>query len=274
MVQSADHVVVVEEGRVVAEGTPQAVRRSNEWFARFAATSAARPGGRAVSDRCWHRSRSFLAGLASGAVLVLAFLVPSVQEQWNLWRSGRVIDQFARIGHQLLAKGQFAAAERAFDKAVEMSEGRRLDLIEAQLQAHVQRVNENPEWRGAVPEDLSDGDFLYLLEMQRGAVARARACRDARGVRRLARERRQRPVEASKRLDEALTLDPTNAAAHVNLGNLRDDRGDSPGPRPNTGGRSSSTATTRPRCTTSACCCWKRGGRDDALRSAAALCGD
>src|SRR5262245_47869176 len=116
----------------------------------------------------WARYRSFIAGLVSGAVLVLAFLVPSVQEQWNLYRSGRVVDEFAHIGRQLLAQGQFTAAERAFDKAVEMSEGRRLDLIELQLQAHVQRVNENPEWRGAVPEDLSDGDFLYLLAMQAG----------------------------------------------------------------------------------------------------------
>jgi ABC-type multidrug transport system fused ATPase/permease subunit len=41
MVQSADHVVVIDDGRVVAEGSPQAVRRSNEWFARFAASSAA-----------------------------------------------------------------------------------------------------------------------------------------------------------------------------------------------------------------------------------------
>lgn len=40
MVQSADHVVVIDAGRVVAEGTPQEVRRSNEWFARFAATAA------------------------------------------------------------------------------------------------------------------------------------------------------------------------------------------------------------------------------------------
>jgi ABC-type multidrug transport system fused ATPase/permease subunit len=41
MVQSADHVVVLDDGRVVAEGSPQSVRRSNDWFARFAATSAA-----------------------------------------------------------------------------------------------------------------------------------------------------------------------------------------------------------------------------------------
>lgn len=178
-----------------------------------------------MSDFPWRRSKSFFAGLASGAVLVLAFLVPSVQEQWNLWRSGRVIDQYARIGRQLLDKGQFTAAERAFDKAVEMSEGRRLDLIEAQLEAHVQRVNENPEWRGAVPEDLSDGDFLYLLEME-AAPSRVhqRAATLAAFGAWLASV--GRPVEASKRLDEALKLDPANAAAHVNLGNLLDDRGD------------------------------------------------
>ncbi len=39
MVQAADHVVVIDGGRVVAEGTPQSVRRSNEWFARFAAAA-------------------------------------------------------------------------------------------------------------------------------------------------------------------------------------------------------------------------------------------
>lgn len=173
----------------------------------------------------WSRYRSFIAGVISGAVLVLAFLVPSVQEQWNLYRSGRVVDEFAHIGRQLLSQGQFTAAERAFDRAVEMSEGRRLDLIELQLQAHVQRVNENPEWRGTVPEDLSDGDFLYLLAMQpEKSRIRDRAATLAAFGAWLASA--GRPVEAAKRLDEALRLDPDNAAAHVNLGNLRDDRGD------------------------------------------------
>jgi tetratricopeptide (TPR) repeat protein len=171
------------------------------------------------------RYRSFLAGLASGAVLVLAFLVPSVQEQWNLYRSGKVIDQYARIGQQLYERGQFSASEHAFEKAVEMSEGRRLDLIELQLRSHVQRVNENPEWRGTVPEDLGDGDFLYLLEMQSGAkrVPDRAATLAAFGAWLVSVGR---PVEAGQRLDEALRLDPGNAAAHVNLGNLRDDRDD------------------------------------------------
>jgi tetratricopeptide (TPR) repeat protein len=181
-----------------------------------------------MSNSRWRRYRPFLAGLVSGAVLVLAFLVPSVQEQWNLYRSSKVIDQYARIGRQLHAQGQYSAAEHAFDKAVEMSEGRRLDLIEAQLQAHVERVNENPEWRGSVPEDLADGDFLYLLAMQSDpARVHDRAATLAAFGAWLASV--ARPAEAAQRLDEALRLDPRNVAAHVNLGNLHDDRGDRAG---------------------------------------------
>ena len=177
------------------------------------------------SRSLWQRYRSFLAGLASGAVLVLAFLVPSVQEQWNLYRSSKVIDQYARIGRQLYEQHQYSAAEKAFDKAVEMSEGRRLDLLEWQLRSHVQRVNENPEWRGHVPEDLSDGDFLYLLEIQSGPRRdRDRAATLAAFGAWLVSMRR--PAEAGQRLEEALRLDPTNPAVHVNLGNLWDDRSD------------------------------------------------
>lgn len=173
----------------------------------------------------WQRYRSFLAGLASGAVLVLAFLVPSVQEQWNLYRSGKVIDQYARIGRQLHAQGQYSAAERAFDKAVDMSEGRRLDLLEWQLRSHVQRVNEDPEWRGRVPDDLADGDFLYLLEIQAGAGREKdrAATLAAYGAWLVSLHR---PAEATRRLEEAERLDPANPAVHVNLGNLWDDRRD------------------------------------------------
>ncbi len=173
----------------------------------------------------WQRHRSFLAGLASGAVVVLAFLLPSIQEQWNLYRSGKVIEEYARIGERLLEQRRYTAAEKTFEKAVEMSEGRRLDLVEAQMRAHVQRVNENPEWRGAVPDDISDGDFLYLLEMQADAGRiHDRAATLAAFGSWLASA--GRISEAESRLQESLALYPRNLDAHVSLGNILDERGD------------------------------------------------
>jgi ATP-binding cassette, subfamily B, bacterial len=41
MVASADHVVLIDAGRVVDEGTVAALRARNAWFAAFAASSAA-----------------------------------------------------------------------------------------------------------------------------------------------------------------------------------------------------------------------------------------
>lgn len=173
----------------------------------------------------WQRHQPLLAGVASGAVVLLAFLLPSIQDQWNLYRSGKVIDQYVRIGEELFRQKHFASAEKAIAKAVEMSEGRRLDLIEAELRAHVQRVNEDPEWRGTVPEEISEGDFLYLLAMQGGeGRSRDRAATLAAYGAWLASARRS--SDAERRLREAIALDAGNGDAHVNLGNLLDDRGD------------------------------------------------
>ncbi len=188
--------------------------------AALAAYTPLRPG------RWWQRQQPLLAGVVSGAVVLLAFLLPSVQDQWNLYRSGKVIDQYVRIGRELFKQKHYASAEKAIAKAVEMSEGRRLDLIESELRAHVQRVNEDPEWRGSVPEDISEGDFLYLLAMQ-GDEARTRdraATLVAYGAW-LAGGGRS--GDAERRLQEAIALDASNGDARVNLGNLLDDRGDS-----------------------------------------------
>jgi tetratricopeptide (TPR) repeat protein len=206
-------------------GAIEEALKDPETRARVAAALAGSTPAGVAPGPWWQRHQPLLAGLASGTVVLLAFLLPSMQDQWNLYRSGKVIDQYAQIGGKLMEQGLYASAEKAFAKAVEMSEGRRLDLIESELRAHVQRVNEDPEWRGAVPEDISEGDFLYLLAMQRGEDrARDRAATLAAYGVWLASVRRI--TEAERQLREAIKVDASNSEAHVALGNLLDDRGE------------------------------------------------
>lgn len=173
----------------------------------------------------WVRYRQFFAGLASGSVVLLAFLIPSLQDQWDRLQARATIDRYASIAESLHQQGEYASAEQAFDKALELSEGRRVDLLEAKLRAHVARVNENPDWRGDVPDDVIESDFIYLLELQRGAgKERDRAATLAAYGDFLASAGRL--SEAEVQLRAALALDAGNVAALVGLGNLRADAGD------------------------------------------------
>lgn len=180
--------------------------------------------GTAPPASWWRRHQQFLAGLASASVVLLAFLIPSLQEQWDRMQSKAAIDRYEAIGKALLEQGQYASAEQSFDTALEMSDGRRVDLLEARLRAHVARVNENNTWLGKVPEGITEGDFVYLLELQAApAKARERAATLAAYADFLASSGRM--GEAEQRLHESLQLDPGNVAALVGLGNLLADSG-------------------------------------------------
>ncbi len=166
----------------------------------------------------------FLAGLASGAVAVFAFLLPSLQEQWNLYKTGSAVDRYAEIGHHLMEQGHYQPAEQAFARALELAGGQRIDLLQEQLRAHVERMNDDPAWPGAVPEDVSESDFVYLLELQDDpSQTRERAATlAAYGAFLTGRERGS---DAEARLREAIELDAGNISARINLGNLLSDRG-------------------------------------------------
>ncbi len=197
-------------------GAPQAAARSAGDVA-----DTANAGGRGS----WtSRHKQFFAGLASASVVLLAFLLPSLQDQWDRRQAQLAIDRYASIGRKLLNDGQYDSAEKAFGKALEMSDGHRIDLLEDQLRARVQRVNEDPEWLGRVPEELSESDFVYLLELQGGqGREKQRAATLAAFGAFLASE--SRVADAEQRLHEALALDPSNVAALVNLGSLMWDDG-------------------------------------------------
>ena len=174
----------------------------------------------------WRRVQPWLAGAASAFVTVLAFFLPSLQDQWDRWQARQVIQRYVELGRDFMHEGRFKIAEETFAKAFELSENRRLDIEEQRLAAKVARVNEDPAWGETNPEGLEESDFLYLLHLQEGRGAGQRFAQaltlNSYGVF-LTSE--QRFAEAESTFRRSILLDPTNASARVRLGNLLSDRG-------------------------------------------------
>lgn len=172
----------------------------------------------------WVKIRPWLAGAASAAVTVLAFFLPSLQEQWDRFQSRRVIERYVDIGRDFMAAGRYGLAEETFGKAFELSENRRLDIEELRLEARVGQVSADPAWGRRNPEGLKESDFLYLLQLQkRSGHERLRAATlNSYGLF-LVGAGRSREAEAA--FAEAARLDPTNDDPHVHLGNLYSDQG-------------------------------------------------
>jgi tetratricopeptide (TPR) repeat protein len=176
----------------------------------------------ANTDSFWQRARFFLAGASSALVVLLAFLVPSLQDQWDRYQTRAAVDRYAAIGEQLLQDGHYQSAEQAFARAVELAGFQRNDLLENQIRSRVMRVYENEEWGGPVAEEVTEADFEFLLNSETGPASAARraATLAAYGAF-LAGNKRLRDAEA--RLRESIQLDARNAEAHVHLGNVYDD---------------------------------------------------
>lgn len=172
----------------------------------------------------WQRARPFLAGMSSALVVLLAFLVPSLEDQWTAYKTQNAVDRYAEIGRALMRDGHYESAEQSFSRALELAGNQRLDLLEAQTKARVMRVYEDPNWRGAISDDLHESDFVYLLEIEDAAHhAKARASTlTAYAIFLVAQNR---GGEAEQLLTEAIKLDPASADPHIHLGNLYDDAG-------------------------------------------------
>lgn len=167
----------------------------------------------------WQRLSAFLAGASSTLIVLLAFLLPSIQEQWNQFQSRRVLQRHVELGREFMAEGKYQLAEKSFAKAFELSESKRLDIEEERLKAKVQAVNADPRWGANNPEGLEEADFLYLLQLQRSpAQAAERAVTlDCYGTFLASQKRYQ---EAEEQLRAAVRLNPTEITTQVNLGNL------------------------------------------------------
>ncbi|HTU64561.1 MAG TPA: tetratricopeptide repeat protein [Steroidobacteraceae bacterium] len=170
----------------------------------------------------WSRLRTFLAGASSAAVVLLAFLIPSLQDQWDRREARQAVDRYAEVGSRLLTGGHYASAEQAYTRAVELAGYQRLDLYERQLMARVMRVYEDSAWRGKVADEVTEADFLYLLEFD-AATNRVHERADVLTAYGAYLASQQREEEAQAKLLEAVRIAPQNADAHVQLGNVHDD---------------------------------------------------
>jgi Flp pilus assembly protein TadD len=167
----------------------------------------------------WKRIGPWIASASSALIMVLAFFLPSVEDQWDRYQARRVIQRHVELGRSFMRDGQYKLAVDSFAKAFELSENKRLDIEEERLKAKVYAVNANPTWGVENPEGLSESEIVYLLKLESGpdqANARS-ATLNAYGTF-LASEHRDKEAEAALR--EATSLDPKNAEAHVSLGNL------------------------------------------------------
>ncbi len=159
----------------------------------------------------------FLASLGGASVMVLAFFIPSIQDQWDRYESRQVIKQYEKLGNDFFDEGHFDMAEEAYKKAFEFSEGKRLDIEVKRLDAKINRVNENPVWGSKPPDSLKEIDFQYLLHFQNDKSNKKAKVLDSYGVF-LSSAGRLKEAEAS--FNEALHLNDKDDLAHVNLGNL------------------------------------------------------
>ncbi|MGC4022943.1 MAG: tetratricopeptide repeat protein [Cyclobacteriaceae bacterium] len=108
----------------------------------------------------------FLASLGGATVMVLAFFIPSIQDQWDRYQSRKIIQEFVSLGDDLFDKERYQMAEEAYAKAFEMSESQRLDIEVKRLNARTNRVHENPAWDSEIPDSLKEIDFQFLLHFQ------------------------------------------------------------------------------------------------------------
>ncbi len=173
-----------------------------------------------LSKKAW----PYLATLSSATVMLLAFFIPSIQDQWDRYQSRRVIGQYVSLGDDFMEEERYDMAEKAYEKAFELSVQTRLEIEMKRLKARVHRMSMLVEWGGKPPEDLEDVDFQLLLHLQKGREhAKERTYTLNSYASYLAGSKKLKEAEAALR--EALQLEPDSAMLHLNLGNLQDQVG-------------------------------------------------
>jgi tetratricopeptide (TPR) repeat protein len=170
----------------------------------------------------FRRALPVLASLGAAAVTALAFLIPSLQEQWDRLKTQTVVDTYADIGSQLLREQSYAEAATVFAKAQELAESPRIDLEEGRLRASTGEVLSDLTWRGPNPSGLDESSFVVLERLERDhADARTRAQTLSHHGLFLISAGRDHAAE--QLFLAAIALDPKSVEARVNLANVLSD---------------------------------------------------
>jgi tetratricopeptide (TPR) repeat protein len=166
----------------------------------------------------------YVATLSSAAVMLLAFFIPSIQDQWDRYQSRKIIGQYVSLGDEFMDEERYDMAETAYQKAFELSLQTRLEIEVKRLKARVHRMSMLVEWGAKPPEDLEEVDFQLLLHLQKGHDNdKERAFTLNSYASFLAGSRKLKEAEAA--LKQALLIEPASAMLHLNLGNLQDQAG-------------------------------------------------
>ena len=165
-----------------------------------------------------------LVSMGSASIMILAFFIPSLQDQWDRYQSRKVIQQYVSLGDAFFSEERFEMAEEAYQKAFVFSEEKRLDIEMKRLHAKINRVSAEPEWGNKIPEDLKEMDFQFLLHLQTEPSHRTErvATLNSYGIFLMAGKK---IGEAGAAFSEAMQLDSTDELAYINYANLLDYQG-------------------------------------------------
>ncbi len=171
-----------------------------------------------LTKRLW----PLVVSLSSASVMLLAFFIPSVQDQWDRFQSRQIIQSYVQLGDEFMQEKKFTMAEQAYAKAYLLSEEKRLDIEVKRLGAEINLVYQDPEWGSKPPEGLEEVDFQFLLHFRKDTEnASERAFILTSYAVYLASIDRKSDAEQAAR--EAISLDPNAALGHLIMGNLHDD---------------------------------------------------
>jgi tetratricopeptide (TPR) repeat protein len=165
-----------------------------------------------------------LVSAGSASIMILAFFIPSIQDQWDRYQSRNIIQQYVELGEDFVKEENYKMAEEAFSKAYELSEEKRLDIEVKRLSAKVNSIYQDPSWGSKPPEGLEEVDFQFLLHFQKGLkhTHKRASILTSFGVYLAAVGKTK---EAEKAIEEAIRLNPNEVLAYINLGNLMDEIG-------------------------------------------------